>query len=426
VKAWVVVDLAFGDAGKGTIVDYLVRREHAELVVRFNGGAQAGHNVVTDDGRHHTFAQLGAGSFVPGCRSHLAETVILHPSAVVVEERWLARAGVSDAWARLTIAPGALVTTPFHQALGRLRELAREEPHGTCGVGVGETVRSALAGLAIRARDLYAEGHENDLADRVEPVRRALLEEARTLDARNAEELALLEDPGVTARWIESMRPLLDRASEIIREAPPAERVVLEGAQGVLLDEDWGFHPHTTWSRTTSAHAEAWTERAGFAPSEVVKIGVLRTYLTRHGPGPFPSETEALAALPEPHNRDDGWQGRFRRGWPDPILARYAIRATGGIDELAVTHVDALSFAPWRVVARHAEDVLDVPVAPHDLEARERLTRALAASQAVLEPAPNDEAGFLEDLERRLDVPVAIVSRGPRPADKITRTRGCP
>jgi adenylosuccinate synthase len=157
-----------------------------------------------------------------------------------------------------------------------------------------------------------------------------------------------------------------------------------------------------------------------------VKIGVVRTYLTRHGPGPFPSETEELVALREPHNRDDGWQGRFRRGWPDPILTRYAIRATGGVDGLALTHVDALRSAPWRAVARHAEDLLEVPVAPSDLEARERLTEKLAASRAVLEPVPNDEAGFIEWLERTLDVPVAIASRGPRPADKITRTRGCP
>jgi len=419
VKAFVVVDLGFGDAGKGTIVDWLVRREHAELVVRFNGGAQAGHNVVTDDGRHHTFAQLGAGSFVPGCRTHLAGTTVVHPGALVVEEQWLRRAGVDDAWARLTIAPDALVTTPFHQALGRVRELARAEPHGTCGVGVGETVRARAAGSPVlRAEDLG----RADLAARAEQIRCALRGEAALLPVTTAAapELAVLADPDVVLRWIASIRPLLDRGGDVIREASPADRVVLEGAQGVLLDEDHGFHPHTTWSRTTSEHAEAWASRAGFARADVVKLGVVRTYMTRHGPGPFPSETDALRALAEPHNPDDGWQGPFRRGWPDPILLRYAIRATGGVDGLALTHLDALGSSAWRGVVRHAgaEGALDAPALPDDLEARERLTRRLAGCRAVLEPVPGEEAHFVAWLEDALGAPVTIRSRGPRPRDK--------
>ena len=168
MKAAIVVNLGFGDSGKGTIVDYLVRRERAELVVRYNGGAQAGHNVVTADGRHHTFAQFGAGTFAEGCRTHLTETVVVHPSALVVEERYLQRAGISDAWERITIAPDALVTTPFHQSLGRLREQARDKPHGTCGVGVGETMRASErlsdTDWVIRMKNLA----ERDLCDRIE------------------------------------------------------------------------------------------------------------------------------------------------------------------------------------------------------------------------------------------------------------------
>src|SRR5262245_27607669 len=89
--AFVVVDLGFGDAGKGSIVDALVRRHDAKLVVRWNGGAQAGHTVVTDDGRTHTFSQLGAGTFVPGVRTHLTEDVVVHPTALVVEAKQIGR-----------------------------------------------------------------------------------------------------------------------------------------------------------------------------------------------------------------------------------------------------------------------------------------------------------------------------------------------
>ncbi len=131
-EAHLVVDLGFGDAGKGTLTDWLVRRHGARLVVRFNGGAQAGHNVVTEDGRHHTFAQFGAGSFVPGVRTHLARPTVLHPLAMLVEARHLARKGVPDALERTTVSEGARVITPFHQAAGRLRALARGSGrHGT-------------------------------------------------------------------------------------------------------------------------------------------------------------------------------------------------------------------------------------------------------------------------------------------------------
>ncbi|MEQ1503809.1 MAG: adenylosuccinate synthetase, partial [Myxococcota bacterium] len=145
--AWAVVDLGFGDAGKGTTTDYLVRAHDARLVVRFNGGAQAGHTVVLADGRHHTFAQLGAGTFVAGVGTHLGPAFALDPGALRVEARALAGLGVTDALARTTIDRRARVITPFHRAACRIRERARgDDAHGTTGVGVGEAVSDALAG----------------------------------------------------------------------------------------------------------------------------------------------------------------------------------------------------------------------------------------------------------------------------------------
>src|ERR1700734_1777495 len=120
-RAAMVVDLGFGDAGKGLVTDFLVRSLGAGLVVRWNGGAQAGHNVVAPDGRHHTFAQIGAGTFVPGVRTHLAERTIVHPTALGVEAARLAEIGVPDALDRLSVSERALVITPFHQAANRLR-----------------------------------------------------------------------------------------------------------------------------------------------------------------------------------------------------------------------------------------------------------------------------------------------------------------
>src|SRR4051812_324807 len=144
--AHLVVDLAYGDCGKGTIVDFLARRSPGDCtVVRFNGGPQAGHNVVTPDGRHHTFSQFGSGSFVPGVRTFLSRFMLIEPYALLKEAHHLQDLGVPDPLVRLTIDARCPIITPAHQAANRIRELSRgDAAHGTCGVGVGETVQDTL------------------------------------------------------------------------------------------------------------------------------------------------------------------------------------------------------------------------------------------------------------------------------------------
>lgn len=411
-EAWVVVDLAFGDSGKGTIVDWLVRTRGARLVVRWNGGAQAGHNVVTADGRHHTFSQLGAGSFVPGVRTHLSEDVVVHPTALLVE------AGVfgGDILSRVTISAGTRVVTPFHQAAGRIRALA--SGHGTCGAGVGEAVRDALAHPddAIRARDLAGDPR---------PKLRRLRERLRVPevdDPRARRERAVLEDPGIESRWIDAVAPVrgLVVPDEALRFDGP---VVLEGAHGVLLDEWRGFHPYTTWSTCTADAADALLARHRF-DGEVRRVGVLRTYLTRHGPGPFPTETREIA-FPEPHNSGDGWQGPFRLGWPDLVLARYALAVAGGIDGLAITHLDRLdSLDEWRAAARYRNCEIR-PGAPRDLEHQEGLARALLCAEPELEPVPKRD--YVEWIAGALGRDVWVTSHGPTAEEKrLTRTPSPP
>ncbi|MBK7398580.1 MAG: adenylosuccinate synthetase [Myxococcales bacterium] len=159
-RAFAVVDLGFGDAGKGALTDALARRHDLELVVRFNGGAQAGHNVVTADGRHHTFAQVGAATFVsPAVRTLLSRFVVFHPTALLVEAQVLSTKSVPDALDRVLVDERALVTTPYQQAACRIRERARGAArHGSCGVGVGETVADALADPG----DAIVAGHLRD------------------------------------------------------------------------------------------------------------------------------------------------------------------------------------------------------------------------------------------------------------------------
>lgn len=452
-EALLVVDLGFGDAGKGTVTDYLVRRRGAHTVVRFNGGAQAGHNVVTPDGRHHTFAQLGAGSFVPGVRTHLARHMVVHPLALLVEARHLAAAGVPDALDRLTASADALAITPAQQSANRLRELARgASAHGTCGVGVGETVADALddPAAAVRVGDLFDRRALRRKAVALQQRKRAALGGVlRALgdDPRAARERRALEDEAVVDAWIDALVPLRSRAWVVddahlatLLDAPGA--VVFEGAQGVLLDEWRGFHPHTTWSTCTFANALALLAAHGY-DGRVARLGVLRAYATRHGQGPFPTEDAALAAaLPEAHNDGASWQGAFRVGLPDAVLARYALAAAGGADGLALTHLDRLPALPrWRLCdayrARHGaldaalfarapgdpSRATDVRLGPErDLAHQEALGRALAEVAPEYVPVALDEGdaerSFIRAIERALGVPVWLTSSGPGANEK--------
>ena len=426
--AHIVVDLGFGDAGKGTLVDHLARAHGAGLVVRFNGGAQAGHNVVTDDGRHHTFAQLGAAGFVPGVRTHLAAPFVLHPTALVVEAAHLQRKGVDAPLARVTVSPAARVITPYHQALNQLRERARgDRRHGTCGVGVGETVAFALArpDLALRAADLASPRLES----RVRALRDALRPQAEALAATLGDPLTAFRDDALPGRWSHAssaVAGLLGEDDAVLSPALRTERAVLfEGAQGVLLDEWWGFHPHTTWSTCTFDNALALLAMAGHRGG-TTRVAVLRSYATRHGAGPFPTEDPSFTArFEEPHNDPRGWQGGFRAGPLDLVLARYALAACGGADALALTHCDRVT-DPWDVCVgyegiahpRYTPGAGLALGAPRDLDAQRALGDALRAARPVLAQLRGDVPGAIADA---LDLPLRWTSHGPRATDKRAR-----
>jgi adenylosuccinate synthase len=445
LRAYIVLDLGFGDAGKGLLTDTLVRQAAAGVVVRYNGGAQAGHNVVTPDGRHHTFAQFGAGSFVPGVKTFLSRHMIVHPGALLVEGDILMRKGVCDAFERLRISRNALVITPFHQAANRIRELMRGgERHGSCGVGVGEAYAYSLThdDESVRARDLL---------DPVTLWRKLAVIRAREMQALNvlcadqpmcgvfAEEWEVFTREDVIDNWIEQIARIgglgLVAPDTLLADwLSQTETVVFEGAQGILLDGERGFHPYTTWSDCTAKNALDLI--ADMAPdADVVKMGVLRSHAVRHGPGPLPTETQALAALVPDHNQLNDWQGAVRYGWFDAVLARYALDAVGGVDTLVVTHMDLLPHLDaWQYCAGYEglEGIDDLPVSltikdgllmdfrlppTLTLEQRAQFTQVLSGVQPVIERCAADEGTVILKMEALLGRPVEIVSRGARAGD---------
>jgi adenylosuccinate synthase len=356
-KAIVAVGLQFGDEGKGATVDYLCRQFPVGLVVRYCGGHQCGHNVVTPDGRSHTFAQFGSGTLA-GVPTYVGPDVIIEPLALQREAAHLAEIDVADPRGLLTVHPRALVATPYHALLNQLRERVRgSHPRGSCGVGVGETRRYWLTygDDAVYAADL---AHRPRLDKKLHLLRR-----------RCREELASWPGDVVSAAWYAAepdpreLTALLAYSAPRVAELPAAPEglIVFEGAQGVLLDETYGFPPYDTWSTVTPQHALELCAVWGL--EQVYVLGVVKAFTTRHGPGPLPTFDPALdAALRDPGNPYNAWQGDLRVGHLDLPLLRYALDCVDStsmdhrVQGLAVSWLDRARGGAFRVADAYSND----------------------------------------------------------------------
>ncbi len=410
-RAVITVGLGFGDEGKGAAVDFLTRQFGAELVVRYCGGCQAGHNVQLPDGRRHTFSQFGAGTLAdPGrVRTYLGPNVVIDPPAMLREADHLTELGVADPPGLLTAHPRCLVTTAWHRTLNRLRELSRgADRHGSCGQGVGEARRYWLehGRDAVFAADLADRGA---LRDKLELLRQRMLLEIQDFIARVPADAL-----GDFDLWNLNADDEARELSEAVRqgvaisdEIAPCTTAIFEGAQGVLLDEYRGFHPYTTWSTTTTHHAWELIEEMG---AEAVSVlGVTRTYATRHGEGPLPTfSPELTERLRDPGNPWNAWQGGMRCGWLDLPLLRYAAAAAGPLDGLIVNHLDQIVDDAFSICDAYRGATLGLSEAP-DLSRQGRLTEELCQAEPILTPADGEE------VLRRLGeiAPVALTGFGP-------------
>lgn len=312
--AYAVIGANFGDEGKGLATDALAAdlmgRGLDPLVVRSNGGAQAGHTVETR-GRRHVFHHVGSGALA-GARTHLSRFFVAHPMLLLQELEELRP--LLTAPPRLTIDPRAQVTTPWDVFLNQALEAARGAGrHGSCGVGFGETLKRAEGGFGLMVSDLT----RPDLRDRLSWVRDGWA-------LRRLEELGVRDRPDVTGNlgllWSDA---LLDRFLADVRaflSAVPtrsdaeigSETLLFEGAQGLMLDQDLGEMPHLTPSNTGLRNMIALAEEAGVG--EIRPLYMTRAYMTRHGAGPLKHEAETLpwAEVVDPTNRPNAWQGSLR------------------------------------------------------------------------------------------------------------------
>ncbi len=346
-QAFIVVGMGYGDEGKGSWVDHLVRKHDIKYVVRFNGGAQASHHVVTPGGVTHAFQQFGSGSFTAGAETCLSRFMLVEPEQLLNEAKALERKGVAKPLDGMIVSENAPIITPCNRLLNHIQEIKRgASRHGSCGYGIGITQNDVetLGSKALYARDLS----DAKLQKKLFTLWERRLDEARPFVTEdNAHLFEKLEgiDLGYYAQLFRHVACRVrivpdEEIATIIRE----NDVVFEGAQGVLLDQVHGFYPYCTRSNCTFRNADTLLHEAKFG-GNTQRVGLLRAYGTRHGAGPFVTEDTSSSIAPC-HNQANVWQGSFRLGWFDAVAARYALRVVERVDTLAITNLDRLTGLP--------------------------------------------------------------------------------
>src|SRR5881392_1516247 len=408
----VVVGAQWGDEGKGKIVDVLAER--ADLVVRYQGGANAGHTVHTGAGEF-VLHQIPSG-IIQGAVCLVGNGVVLDPETLFTELDALSERGIRTE-NKLYVSDRAHLTLPFHKLLDRARE-AREKI-GTTGRGIGPTYEDKYGRRGVRVGDLRNLGRAKELVcGRVQAANEFLGLLGSSERADPGEHVQLLE------RLAPRLLPLAVDSGRVVWEAlQRGESVLLEGAQGALLDVDHGTYPYVTSSNTTAGGAAV---GAGIGPTAIdAVLGVVKAYTTRVGNGPLPTEAEAKLAerIRTLGGEFGATTGRPRRcGWFDAVVVRYAVRVNG-LTGLAVTKLDVLdSFAQIPVCVGYRLDGEPFDSMPAEVE---RLNR--------VEPAYETLPGWqrsLSHVRRLADLPGgASLSRpapGPGPRAHPLRERRHP
>ena len=298
---------------------------------------------MTPEGVEHTFNQFGSGTLA-GADTYLSQHMLVNPQALATEALALHHLGVKHPFLRMSVQEIApLVTTPY--------TVKRQPPtehvpapmrrHGSCGMGIGETMVDYLAGRHIRFGELL----DSDLRERLLGVANARYELAFDLpQPLNAplewhEQMQVFSDAAQNVDALVDTYQIVSDAVNLVNALPPSDVAVFEGAQGVLLDQYWGLAPYYTWSDTTSRKT---FERQPAGPAYTTVLGVTRTYLTRHGRGPMPTEYLGMKVVPDSTNPHNLWQEQMRYGWQDLALLSYAARADANLDGLIVTCGDKL------------------------------------------------------------------------------------
>lgn len=420
----IVLGVQWGDEGKGRVVDAIA--EKCSLVVRYQGGANAGHTVIVGDEKF-VFHLLPSGILYPEKTCIIGNGVVVDPDVLLAEEADLRERG--KATARLVLSSAAHIVMPYHKLIDQLSEAARCEGTriGTTGRGIGPCYADKFNRIGIRAEDLvYPETLREKLAMNIK-LKNEILTKIYGAEPLNFDEVF-----DKAMNWGEKIKPWLgDCAAEIADAIKAGKCVLFEGAQATLLDIDHGTYPFVTSSSPCAGGA---CTGAGIGPGLIDRVvGVTKAYCTRVGEGPFPTEEhgETGELLRRKGGEFGATTGRPRRcGWNDLAAVEYAVRING-LNGLALTKLDVLSgFDTIKVCTAYeinGEIVNGFPTNHAMLSAVKPIYRDLPGWEEDISKCrefgdlPKNARDYVEFIEKQAGVPVLLIGVGPGRADTIRR-----
>ncbi len=419
-----MVGTHWGDEGKGRIVDYL--SHSADVVVRAQGGNNAGHTVMVGD-KKYVFHLIPSGVLFPQKVCILGDGMVIDPASFVEETRFLEKEGVSFS-GRLFVSEKAHIVMPYHRLLDRLYEgLRGKEKIGTTGRGIGPAYEDKVARWGIRVVDLF---HPDIFAAKLKPI----------LEYKNRILKELFSNPPLSyegileeyLQYAQYLKPYVRDTSFLLYTAwQERKRIIIEGAQGTMLDLDHGTYPFVTSSYPVASGALL---GAGLGPCPDIEVmGVCKAYTSRVGEGPFPTELkdDVGVYLRERGGEYGATTGRPRRcGWLDGVVLKYAVRVNN-ITSLVLTKLDVLqglSKIRWcyayevegRILEEFPMDPSLWPLCRPLYKEFEGWSESISSVRSYKD-LPRSAQNFVESIEDFLGIPVVLLSVGPRRNDTIVR-----
>jgi adenylosuccinate synthase len=422
-----VVGLQWGDEAKGKLVDLLAPQH--DLVVRYNGGANAGHTIVRQ-GQKFKLSIIPSGILQPGLTCVIGNGLVVNPVRLLEEVDSLRSAGI-EVGANLRLSERAHVIFPYHQAEEQLIEASQSQAGaaiGTTGRGIGPCYQDKAGRLfAVRVVDLLDAEVLHQRLSRIVPHKNRLLQALAQGQSEPPPQFEVAALHAEYLRYAQRLRPFVCDTGELLRQAVRAgKRLLFEAAQGSLLDVDHGTYPYVTSSNSTPAGI--WTG-AGVSARHLSRvIGVIKAYSTRVGQGPMPTELldgpDGLGERIRRAGNEFGTvTGRPRRvGWLDLVALRYTAELAG-VDELALMLLDVLSVVPeLRICTEYridGERVRSLPAELHRLERAEPVYQTLPGWQSDISHVrrlgdlPAAARAYVDCIAESLQLPVRLLSVGP-------------
>lgn len=418
MSTFIVLGAQWGDEGKGKMTDYLA--EEANVVVRYQGGNNAGHTVEVGE-KQYKLHLIPSGILHDEKLNVIGNGVVVDPKAFFTEIDYLKEEGVKVTPEKLIVSDRAHVIMPYHKVLDKLKEKARgKNDIGTTGKGIGPCYTDKFERCGIRVCDLIdKEVFKEKLKDNIEMKNKYIV------NVLGGEPLSFEEIYEEYSNYGEELKPFVkDTSVRVYNEIKEDKTVLFEGAQGMLLDIDYGTYPYVTSSNTTAGGV---ANGVGIGPNMITNaVGIAKAYTTRVGKGPFPTELEDETGewIREKGHEYGVTTGRSRRcGWLDIVILKTSVRVSG-LTSLAVTKIDTLAGlekVKMCVGYKFNDEIIDYfPASLEDLAKCEPIyeefdgwDESVANARRYEELHPNARK-YLERIEELTDTRISIVSVGPR------------